>query len=146
MGFFWRIFPWLLAIAEFGLIIFILVNWVGPSSKEADTTQVSTPSPTTTSSSAIIEEKPATESTFKSGDSVTVSINTNLRDKPGGELIQTISKEETLDLVDGPFSAKGSWWWKTKVASTSATKADQLLGLTGYISEGYWLKKKVSGP
>ena len=93
-------------------------------------------------SSSAAEEKPLQDSKFKVGDMTTLTLNSNLRDKPGGELIQTLSREETLELTEGPLSAKGSWWWKAKVASTSAEKADQLLGLTGYMAEGYWLKKK----
>lgn len=127
-------------MVEFVIIIYLLVSWVnkipepGAPVAKQDSPQVA--------SFAAQEEKPSIDSRFKVGDRVTLTVNTNLRDKPSGELIQTLSREEDLELTEGPVAKKGSWWWKARIASTSAEKSDLLLNLTGYISEGYWLKKK----
>lgn len=127
-------------MAEFVIIIYILLSWVnkipepGVQVAGQETPQVAT--------STAQEEKPNIDSRFKTGDTLNLTVNTNLRDKPSGELIQTLSREEVLELTEGPVAKKGSWWWKVRIASTSAEKSDLLLNLTGYISEGYWLKKK----
>lgn len=137
---FFFILPWLISIAEFVIIIYLLLSWVnkipepGAQVAKGEALQVAT--------SSAQEEKPSIDSRFKVGDTVNLTVNTNLRDKPSGELIQTLSREEVLELAEGPIAKKGSWWWKTRIASTSAEKSDLLLNLTGYISEGYWLKKK----
>lgn len=137
---FFFILPWLIAIAEFVFIIYLLLSWVNKIPEPG--VQVAKEEKTQVATSTAQEEKPSVDSRFKVGEMVNLTVNTNLRDKPSGELIQTLSREEVLELTEGPVAKKGSWWWKARVASSSAEKSDLLLNLSGYISEGYWLKKK----
>src|SRR3990167_6683683 len=104
---FWRIFPWVLSLGEFVIIIYLLVSWVNKLPEEP---RLPSPIPeaTTSASPASSEENPVMESKFKIGDRVGIAVNTNLRDKPSGELIQTLSKDEELELTDGPIAKKGS--------------------------------------
>ncbi|OGY27962.1 MAG: hypothetical protein A3F33_01155 [Candidatus Woykebacteria bacterium RIFCSPHIGHO2_12_FULL_43_10] len=132
--------PWLIAFVEM-LVIIYLVSSIIPKVNETYPEPV-TQAVSETESSPSAKMVPKEAAKFVIGDQVTLLINTKLRDKPGGELIQTLGLSEVLELTEGPVVKDDSWWWKAKVVSTSESRMEQFGGLTGYIAEGSWLKKK----
>jgi hypothetical protein len=155
-----RWIPWAIAGVEFLIILFLVFNSYGKgqttvvsgtpnevssesSSPEVDT---STNSSETKAKESTTSAEPNRETRFKVGDSVRVSVNTNLRSTAStqGEVIQTLSAEEVLEIIEGPTAADEYWWWKVKITSTTEEKKGALVGLKGYVSEGYWLESTPS--
>lgn len=137
MKVFW---PWLIAIIEFGVIIYLVTSIIPKIEQPIQEPVVATQAASEASPSA--QPSPKEAAKLKISDQVTLLINTKLRDKPGGELIQTLGLSEVLELVEGPISKDDSWWWKARVVSTTEARMEQFGSLTGYIAEGTWLKKK----
>ncbi|MCL5411223.1 MAG: SH3 domain-containing protein [Patescibacteria group bacterium] len=155
-----RWLPWGIAGFEFLIILFLFFNSYGKNQSETVVSSGKTNSSSDNvsnnssksaqgvlnlnESSSSVE--PNYDTRFKVGDKVRVSVNTNLRSKASSsaETLQTLSSEENLEIIEGPTSADGYWWWKVKIISTTPEKTGALVGLKGYISEGYWLEKSLT--